>query len=267
MPGLSNLIKETIDIMEKLSVLIITFNEEAIIKKCLDSVIDLADEIIVVDSFSNDKTEALCREFHKVTFFQRTFDGYGNQKNWAIEKSSHSLLLSIDADEVVSEELKLSIIDIKRNCRHDAYTFNRKTNYCGAWITHGGWYPDVKLRLWKRGKGLWNTNLIHENIVINEGVTVKHLSGDLLHYSYESIHGHIAQLNRFTDLNARLACEKGKSVSVVEIIARPIWKFVLDYIIKKGFLDGYFGFIVAVISSFATFLKYAKLQELIKKNG
>lgn len=250
--------------MIQLSVVIITFNEEKNIGICLEAAKDVADELVVVDSFSTDKTAEICRKYN-VKFVQHTFEGHIQQKNWALTQTSNDCVLSLDADEVLSPRLKASILEIKKNWTHDGYYFNRLTNYCGKWIRHGGWYPDRKLRLWDKRKGQWKGVNPHDRFELVKGATKKYIKGDLLHYSYFSIRGHIDQVNKFTGLGSKAAFEIGKKSNFLKITFAPFWKFVKDYIIRLGFLDGYYGYIIAMISAHASFIKYVKLKELWRK--
>lgn len=248
--------------MTKISAVIITKNEERNIERCLKSLQGVADEIIVVDSFSTDRTKEICVAFG-AQFIQHIFEGHIEQKNWALEQAKYAHILSLDADEELSERLRESILKVKENWTCDGYCFNRLTNYCGNWIRHGSWYPDVKIRLWERKKGKWGGINPHDCLIMTENATVKHLKGDLLHYSYYSINQHISQINTFTDIGAAEAYKKGKkSPSLFMILLRAKWKFVSDYILKLGFLDGYAGFLVCKYSSLATFSKYVKLRQL-----
>lgn len=247
--------------MNSISATVITFNEERNIGRCLESLAGVADEIIVVDSFSTDRTEEICAR-HGVRFFKHPFAGYTDQKNIAIEKASNRWILSLDADEALSEELKESILKVKESPEADAYEFNRLTNYCGKWIRHGSWYPDRKVRLIDRSKGKWTGGSLHEQLLPDPNAKLKHLPGDLLHYSYYSIEDHISQVNKFTTIGARNAFEKGKKPGWFDFLIKPLFKFVRDYIFKGGFRDGYYGFVIARISAHATYLKYAKLKEL-----
>ncbi|MCD6367402.1 MAG: glycosyltransferase family 2 protein, partial [Bacteroidales bacterium] len=185
--------------MSKLSVTIITFNEEQNIARCLEAIKPVADEIIVVDSFSTDKTKVICQQFG-VQFYEHPFTNYIEQKNLATSYTSYDYILNVDADEVLTHELQQSILTEKENFRYDAYFINRLTNYCGQFIKHGGWYPDRKLRLWNKLKGKWAGELIHEDIALSGAATTGNLEGNLLHYSYHSIAQHIEQINRFTNL-------------------------------------------------------------------
>lgn len=247
----------------KLSVVIITFNEERNIARCLESVKMVADEIIVIDSFSTDRTEEICKSYN-VRFIQNEFKGHIEQKNFALEHSTFSHVLSLDADEALSPELEKNILELKNNWIYDAYELNRLTNYCGTWIRHGSWYPDRKFRLILKGKGKWLGENPHDAYVPDASSTKGRMKGDLLHYSYYNTEGHINQVNKFTSIGAQSAYQAGRRANTVMLLYKPLYKFVRDYFLKMGFLDGYSGFIIARISAHATFLKYVKLLELQK---
>ena len=250
--------------MEKLSAVIITYNEEKNIARCLESLTKVADEIIVVDSFSDDKTKEICLNYD-VCFIENKFEGHIEQKNFAATKASYNLILSVDADEVLSVELQKSILQVKKNPDFDGYYFNRMTNYCGKWIKHCGWYPDKKHRLWKKGKAHWGGKNPHDKIIMHENSTTKYLKGDLFHYSYHSVNQHVAQINNFTEIVANEDFKNGKKSSLIIAIVKSKWKFLKDFFIKLGFLDGYYGYIICKLSAKATFIKYIKLNELYKK--
>lgn len=247
--------------MAKLSVVIITLNEEKNIERCLRSVEGISDDIVVVDSGSTDLTESICRSFG-AHFHTHKWLGYAETKNYANSLARHRLILSLDADEALSDELRKSILNVLANQKSQAYSMNRLTNYCGKWIKHGGWYPDKKIRLFNYDEGAWGGTLIHEAIKLKNGSPVEHLKGDILHYSYHTISDHISQANRFTDLTALKAFEENRKGSIIKIIFSPIIKFKKDYIFRAGFLDGYAGFVISAISAFATFMKYVKLRQL-----
>ncbi len=244
----------------KLSVVIITFNEEKNIGRCIEAASKVADEIVIVDSLSSDKTKEICLS-QGVKFIEHAFEGYVQQKNYAITQATYPHVLSLDADEVLSEELVKSILDVKQHWEYDGYYVNRMTNYCGKWIKHGGWYPDKKLRLWYAPKGQWKGINPHDCFELQEGCRTHCLKGNLEHFSYYSIEQHMAQVNKFTEIAAERDVERGRNISLSKLIFYPFWKFNRDYIFKGGFLDGYYGFIIAVISSFAAFAKYAKIRE------
>ncbi len=247
--------------MIPLSVVIITFNEEANIARCLESVKGVADEVVVVDSLSKDRTRAIC-ESYGVRFIEQPWRGYIAQKNYAAAQAAHDLVLSLDADEALSEELKLSVMQMKETPEADGYTMNRLTNYCGRWIRHCGWYPDRKLRLFDRRKGQWDGQYIHESVLMEPTSIVRHLSGDLLHFSYYSIEQHIKQVNDFTQLNAQRLAQNDRKPSLLKIIGSAWFRFFRDYFLRGGFRDGYYGFVICRISAHASFLKYAKTRQL-----
>ena len=246
----------------KLSVVIITHNEEKNIERCLDSVQTIADDIVVVDSFSTDATEKICKKFN-ANFIQRKWEGYSKTKNFANTMAQHSWILSLDADEALSEELKRSILKIKEQNELITGEFNRLTNYCGTWIKHCGWYPDKKIRIFDRTTSQWEGS-IHEKLIINSAKPVIHLKGDCLHYSYYTLDDHYKQVAHFTDLLAKDQYEKGKKVSLIKLYMSPVVKFIRDYIIKLGILDGYAGLKISTISAYATYLKYYKTRKLYK---
>ena len=251
--------------MIQLSVVIITFNEERNIARCLDSIKEIADEIIIVDSYSTDKTIEICKSYG-AKIIQHKFEGHIQQKNYALAKTSFSLALSLDADEVLSKELRTSIASVKSDWKYDGYEMNRMTNYCGAWIRHCGWYPDTKIRLFDKRKGKWTGVNPHDRYTLNEShASVGYLCGDILHYSYYSISDHIKQVDYFTEISALVLFEQKKKVSLARLLVSPVFRFIRDYVLKCGFLDGYYGFVVCMISSHAVFLKYAKLRELWKQ--
>ncbi len=242
----------------KISAVIIAKNEEKNIGRCLTSLAEVADEIIVVDSFSTDATESICRTHH-VRFEQRVFDDYSSQKNYGNSLATYPYILSLDADEALSEELKASILSIKSQPTAEAYYCHRLTNYCGQWIRHCGWYPDTKLRFFDKTKAQWKGK-IHEKVHLSTQ-NVKMLQGDLLHYSFESIAHHASKTNHFTEMAAQDLFAKGKKASLFKIIFGPAVEFLKVYILKRGFLDGFYGFVIAVMSSYYIFYKYAKLKD------
>jgi glycosyltransferase involved in cell wall biosynthesis len=243
-----------------ISVTIITKNEANNIEACLEAARQVADEIIVVDSGSTDETQALAQVMG-ATVIEHPFEGYVKQKNVAVDAARFEHILSLDADEILSKELIASIQQTKDNWQADTYTFNRLNHYGGKPIRHGGWYPDRKIRLFDRRKARWGGGQLHEHIITQKGATIAHLEGDLLHYSYTDIADHLARMNRYTDIMAAEAAAKGKKVGILKIIVGPIWHFWQRYLFKGGFLDGYVGLVVAVMSAYYKFLKYTKTRE------
>lgn len=251
--------------MPEISVVIITLNEEDKIGRCIDSVKDIADEILVVDSFSTDRTEEICLE-KGARFIKNKFGGYIEQKNFAKDMAKYPFILSIDADEALSPELMASIREVKASPGFDGYTMNRLNNYCGRWIKHSGWYPDRKLRLFHREKGHWSGVNPHDRIEMNQGVATGHLRGDLLHYSFDSIASHAHQTNNFSGIGAISYYEKGIKAPLIKVVFAPLIRFFRDYILLRGFMDGADGFIICTISSYGVFLKYAKLRAIWKRS-
>jgi glycosyltransferase involved in cell wall biosynthesis len=245
----------------KLSVAIITYNEEKNIERCLASVAEIADEILVIDSFSTDRTEQLCRPFD-VRFIQNAFEGHIEQKNFALDQCQYDFILSLDADEALSPELLASIKQVKKlGLPQQGYHFNRLTQHTGHWVRFCGWYPDQKLRLVKKGYARWMGLNPHDILTLNDGHSV-FLKGDLHHYSYHSISEHVAQTNKFTTIAAIAAYKQGTRSSIFKIVSRPALKFCRDYLWKQGFRDGRMGFIICCINALSALLKYSKLYDL-----
>lgn len=245
----------------QLSVVIITKNEERNIARCLASLKGIADDVIVLDSFSTDRTEALVRG-SGARFVQHAFDGHIEQKNRAITHARHPWVLSLDADEALDDRLARAIKEVMKAPVADGYTMNRLTNYCGSWVRHGGWYPDTKLRLWNSRKGRWTGINPHDRYELDAGAKVQHLPGDILHYSYNSIDDHYKQVDYFTTIAAKAYLENGKRAPWGKRMFSPVVKFIGDYFLRLGFLDGRRGYTIARISAYATWLKYEKLRQL-----
>lgn len=253
--------------MPQISVVIITFNEEKNIARCLESVKDIADEIVVLDSFSKDKTKDICLA-HGVKFYEHAFDGHIQQKNRAITYATYPHILSLDADEALDDTLKKSILEVKQNWTHDGYYMNRLTNYCGHWVKHCNWYPDTKLRLWDSRKGSWTGINPHDKYELKDGdKNTKHIKGDILHYSYYSLEDHYKQVEYFTNIASKAYVEAGKTAPLYKLIVNPIAKFIDHYILHLGFLDGKAGFLISKISAYATYLKYKKIRLITKTNA
>ena len=249
----------------QISALVITYNEENNIERCLNSLDGIADEIVVIDSFSTDRTAEICKD-RGVDFGQHRFEGHIEQKNYALSRANNDHVLSLDADEALSEKLQQSILTAKQNWEDDGYSVSRLTDYCGKWIRHCGWYPDKKLRLWDRRKGRWGGVNPHDHVVMDKNCRVGHLRGDLLHYSYPTIKHHVAQIDKFSDIAARAAFQRGRRANVLlDICLNPMLTFFKKYFLKLGILDGYEGFVISISTAYGKFLKYIKLRELEKQ--
>ena len=247
----------------RLSVTVITFNEEKNIARCVDSVLPVADEVVVVDSLSTDATKQICLD-RGVTFVEQPFLGYVEQKNFALDRATHDHVLALDADECLSDPLRDRIAEIKSDWGADGYSMNRFNNYYGTWIRHSAVYPDRKLRLWDRRKGRWGGTNPHDKVRMEPGASVRHLDVDLLHYAYDSIDSHARQANHFSNVAARAYFDEGRRSNVLKVVLNPTSRFLRDYVWRLGFLDGFEGFMVCSINAYMTFLKYAKLRDLQK---
>lgn len=247
-----------------ITAVIITKNEEKNIKKCLDSVLDIADEIIVLDSFSTDNTPSICETYPSVRFIQKMWSGYAGSKNFANEKAQSDYILSLDADEYLSKELKNSILEIKKAyLPKTAYQVNRLNFIGNTAIRYSGWYPDKKIRLFPKNESRWIGNFVHETLI-----TVSHiqyLEGDLLHNTSESFDDWYQKQKKYAELGAQELFEQKKRVFYPIRIAKILSKFLGIYIFKLGFLDGYAGFKIAQLSAAHLVYKYKTLDKLRKK--
>ncbi len=246
---------------EKISACITAGNEERNIRRCLESV-KWADEIVVVDSFSTDRTCEICREYTD-NVHRHEWLGYIGQKNLIKDIAEGPWILFIDADEEISDALRQNIKEefSTNQCNEFAgYEFPRKVYHLGRWINHGDWYPDIKLRLFRKDRGHCGGREPHDRITIDG--PVKRLEGDLLHYSYRNLSDQVASIDNFTSITAQGWEEDGKLFHMHMLLSRPILRFLRCYLLKRGFLDGMPGLIIAVNTAFAVFTKYAKLWEL-----
>ncbi len=244
-----------------LSAAIITYNESENIEDCLASVADFVDEVVVLDSFSTDDTEQICRRFEKAKFYRHPFDGYIAQKNRAADLCTSQWILFIDADERVTPELKRSIEGfLSANPDVAGAKFPRLTYHMHRFIRHGGWYPNARYRLYRKGRAHWGGNTPHEKLILDG--PGKKLTGDLVHYTAKDLSDQVATINAFSSIAALTRYNKGKRFHLWRLLVKPMSKFVEMYGFKRGFLDGMQGFIIAVSSAYSSFLKEAKLYEL-----
>jgi glycosyltransferase involved in cell wall biosynthesis len=244
-----------------LSVCIVAMNEEDRIAECLRSA-DFADDWIVVDSHSTDRTREVARDAG-ARVIERDWPGHVAQKNFALEQASHDWVLCLDADERVSPELRASILAaLDRAELPDGFSFPRRNRYLGRWIRHGGWYPDRKLRLFRRGRGRWGGRNPHDRVHLDG--TVVELTGDLLHDSYRSLSDHLRTIDSFTTIAASEKHAAGERATLIDVTLRPWGRFARMYLLKAGFMDGMPGFIAALMGAYYVFLKYAKLWEMTR---
>jgi glycosyltransferase involved in cell wall biosynthesis len=242
-----------------ISVIVITRNEESKISECLQSV-DWASEIVVVDSQSTDRTVELARKFTKKVIVSE-WKGYAETKNIALSHTTSEWILWLDADERVMPELADEIHNIIHtgNSSHAAYEVARRAYFLGKWIKHSGWYPGYVIRLFRKGSATFVSTRVHERLEI--AGTVGRLRNDLLHYTDETIYHYLDKFNRYTTLAAEDQKERGKKSSLLDLTVRPIFLFMKMYIIRRGFLDGMHGFVLALLSASYVFVKYAKVRE------
>lgn len=251
--------------MQALSVVIITYNEEKNIGRCITSVGKIADEVIVVDSFSDDDTVKTATAMGAIVK-QSAFDGYIKQKNKAIGLASNNYVLLLDADEVLSDELAGSILLAKEDFACKAYTMKRCNIFCGKYIKHGLWYPDKKLRLFDKRFGTCGGLNPHDKIIMQQDVAVKLLKGDLLHYTFSSINEYRRRNEEVSAVAAQSLYDAGIKKSRFKIIFSPLWAFINGYFLRLGFLEGHKGFVIAIHTAHQSFLKYQKLRQLQRQD-
>lgn len=247
--------------MAGLSVIIITKNEAFNIRECIESV-KWADEIIVVDSGSTDDTVAICREFTPHVY-SHDWPGFGIQKNRALDYASKEWVLSLDADERVTPELRAEIETTMRDGKLQGYEVPRLSSFCGRFMRHSGWYPDYVLRLFRRGSARFSDNLVHERLVIES--KTERLHGLLLHYAFESLEEVLHKTNQYSTAGAQMQFQRGRNSSLTGAVLRGLWSFVRSYILRAGFLDGREGFMLSVSNAEGTYYRYIKLMLLNKK--
>jgi glycosyltransferase involved in cell wall biosynthesis len=252
--------------MPKISAVIITYNEEQFIDKCLASLDGIADEIVVVDSFSTDRTEEICKKYN-ARFIKHPFEGFRDQKNFAIKQATHKKILSLDADEALSDKLRESILSIKDKWDYDAYRVNRRNNYCGTWIRFSEWYPDRQLRLFHVDHGKWGVLNLHEKFMMSNGATIGKLQGDLLHWPFISYQDHTSKMEKYSEIGASEFYKAGKKAYFFTPYVHLIWGFFRSYIIRGGFMDGRNGYLICSLYAKSTFNKYRKLRSLTKSRA
>jgi glycosyltransferase involved in cell wall biosynthesis len=241
----------------KISAVIITFNEEDRLPDALASLQGVADEIVVVDSYSTDRTPEISRQAG-AAFYQNHFEDYGRQKNFAMQKARYDWILNLDADERVSPELQKAILELKEKKVSEnvaAFAIKRRTYYLGHWIRHSGWYPDKKVRLFRKSRSVWRGR-IHERLQVIGDIAP--LSGAIFHYTYRDISDHTNRLNRYSTFLAEEIVRQKKKCLLLRLIVLPPVTFFRHYVWRLGFLDGFAGLVIATISSWGTAMKYFK---------
>jgi len=243
----------------KITATIITLNEERSIARAIES-LRCADEILIVDSGSTDRTVELAQNLG-ARIIEANWRGFSAQKNWAAEQASNAWVLSLDADEALSEGLEAEIWNLKKTGpKYDAYTMPRMARYLGRWILHSGWYPDRKVRLYHRDKASFVGDFVHESVSVHGRVGA--LENNILHFTCESLSEHVKTLDRYTTLAAQELASRQIKVPVSKLIVDPAWAFMKTYFMQRGFLDGPEGLTIAHMAAFYTFLKYAKARNM-----
>jgi glycosyltransferase involved in cell wall biosynthesis len=243
----------------KITATIITRDEERNIARAIES-LRCCDEILIVDSGSTDRTTELAEKLG-ARVVEAGWRGYSGQKNWAAEQAANDWILSIDADEALSEALEAEIWNLKKTGpRFDAYTMPRLARYLGRWVLHSGWYPDRKIRLYDRRKARWVGDFVHESVMF-EG-RVGHLDANILHFTCESLAEHVKSMERYTTLAAQELAARRVKVPLWRVITAPALTFVKSYVVQRGFLDGFEGLVISYMAAFYTFLKYAKARNM-----
>lgn len=249
--------------MNKLSVVIIAFNEADNIARCIDSVREIADEIVVVDSFSTDRTVEIAQA-KGARVIQHIFEGHIQQKNFAKEQAKYEWVLSLDADEALSDELVRSIYEEKKHYHSNAYNMNRLNFYCGKPIKTCGWYPDRKFRLWKKSDAIWGGVNPHDQLMFNikEMTPAVFLKGDILHNTYPTHESFMQQREKFATISAQHLKHKSKAYLVFKMLFSPVFKFIKNYFFHLGFTEGAVGWTICYHQARETYLKYNKALKL-----
>jgi glycosyltransferase involved in cell wall biosynthesis len=250
----------------KISSIIIAKNEATNIGRCIESQIQCIDDIVVlVDNSSTDNTLQIVQSYKKVNFAEVKWQGYSATKTLALEKTKYDWVLWIDADEALTNELCLELNNFKKSQpQYSAYSFARRAYFLDKWIKHSGWYPARVVRLFDKNKAKFNNSKVHEQLIVNGDIG--HFKNDLEHYTDPDIQHYLEKFNNYTTLAAEELNNKGKEATLKDILLRPVFLFFKMYIFKLGFLDGYYGFILARYSAFYVFTKYSKLRELNRVN-
>jgi len=246
-----------------ISAVIITSNEEHRLEPALLSLEGLVKEIVVVDAYSTDSTVKLAKR-HGCRVFERKWTNYSDQKNFADSKAHFPWILSLDADERVSAALRKELLGFDRpepEC--DGFSIRRRVYYLGRWIRHSGWYPDRRVRIFRRGAGHWEGEYVHESLVVKGKILP--LRGDIDHFTYRNIADHVARINKFSELGAQKLYARRKKCRWYHLAFLPPARFIKSYILKAGLLDGFPGLVISVLNGYAVFIRYAKLREIWKK--
>jgi glycosyltransferase involved in cell wall biosynthesis len=251
--------------MQKISVVIICKNEEDTIGRCLQSLHDFTDDIVVLDNGSTDSTKEIIKK-NNARLVEDSWEGFGKTKNKATAMAKYDWVLNLDADEAVDEELKNSLLNLKLSNEEEVFSIRFKNFLGDRYLRFGEWGADTHIRIFNRKKIKWDDAIVHENLALSPGVKVSRLKGHVLHYTMKNAGDYAEKMVRYALLNAEKYARQGKRSSWIKIYLAPLFAFLKYYIFKLGFLDGSAGFICARMTSYYTFVKYARLRELENSN-
>lgn len=251
--------------MHHLSAVIITYNEEKNITRCIKALKEVADEILIIDNFSTDQTVQISHNLG-ARIIQKTWSGFGPQKQYGVEQALYNNIIALDADEVLDQTAITNILSLKEYGFEAVYEICLHHYYFGKFLKYGQERPNYKKRIFNREKVSWNSNKVHESLIIPAGYPVLKIKGRINHYSYNSIQQYISKSNLYTTIAAEQMFQNGRHNYSFKIIVSPSFTFFKSYIIKMGILDGAHGFIIAMLNGYSNFLKYIKLWELIRNN-
>jgi glycosyltransferase involved in cell wall biosynthesis len=246
--------------MPDLSVVIITHNEASNIERCLNSVLRISSDIIIIDSFSTDNTLAICKNY-PVRLEQKKWEGYADQKNYGNDLAKNDWILSIDADEEISEKLASEIKEEFKNPQFDCYEIPFRTNFCGHWLSFGHWNPEKHIRIFNKKAVRWNTDAVHEGLTIGKNFRVKLFKGKMNHFTISSLDQYRKKNNYYIELAAQKMAAKNKTAGFIKLYLSPAYRFIHSYFLKLGFLDGYYGYVIAKETARVAYLKYKKISE------
>ena len=249
----------------EISAVVITYNEEKNLEAALASLRGIASEIVVVDSFSTDATFRIAKK-HTPRVVQRKWTNYADQKNYANGLAAGPWILSLDADERLSAGLREELLALKASFKEPdcaGFSMPRRVFYLGRWIKHSGWYPDRRVRLFRKDAARWEGDYVHESLIV--AGRIERLKGDVHHFSYRDIADHLDRINKFSSLGAQKLYARKKKCRAVHLLCLPPARFIKSYLLKRGFLDGFPGLVISVLNGYAVFARYAKLREIWKK--
>jgi len=251
--------------MNSLSVVILTFNEEINIERCIKSVLPIADHVTIIDSYSSDQTQAIASKLG-AQIIEHKFEGFIKQRTFAVEQATTDYVLALDGDEWLSQELQNEIENILLHWTHDCYELNRLSRIGKKWVKHSKWFPDYKIRLFKKGTAFCSGKSPHDTILAHPGSKTKKLKGLLYHHANDNFQERLATINRHSTAAAQYLYDQKTKANIFRILGKPFFRFWIQFLIRGGFRDGYLGLFVCCSDSFYVFQREMKLYELYKMN-